>query len=112
MIMMKNFNDIIDYTMGEFEYNKFFTMCNWHDGGESKAAFYLLGNVCESSNPYAYAQEQQCAHHIVRKVGTGIDEIHVIRDDCTCWTIHLSCFKEVTPLRVKMGVKNECKENN
>lgn len=105
MTILDNFLQYVDYTMGEFEYNKFFSMCNWHDGGESKAEFYLLGDVLDSFNPNAYVQEKQCAHHIVRKVGHGIDEIHVIRDDCTCWTIHLSNFKEVTPLHVKMGVK-------
>lgn len=103
--LLGNMLKYVEYTMDEFEYNKFFTMCNWHNGGESKAEFFLLGDVLESSNPYAYVQERQCAHHIVRKVGRGIYEIHVIRDDCTCWTINLSRFKEVTPLHVKMGVK-------
>ena len=103
MTKLKNFNECVNYTMGEFEYYRFFTCCNWYKGGKSKCEFYLLGDVCDSSNPYAYAQEKQCANHIVRKVGRGIDEIHVIRDDSTCWTIHLSCFKEVTPLHVEMG---------
>lgn len=102
MIMLKNFEPIENYTMGEFEYMRFFTLCHWSKGTISTHEFYKLGDVLESSNPYAYAEEKCCSGHIVRKVGVGISLINVIRDDSTVWAINLECFKSVTPLKVVM----------
>ena len=87
--------------MNEFQYGRFFTMYNFSDGCVSKNTFYKLGDVVECGRN-GYIQEKQCAGHIVRKVGRGIDDIHVIRDDGTVWNISLRGFKSYEPIEVLM----------
>lgn len=102
MLYLGNFTDLETVEVDEMQYARFFTLYTYHPGCVSQNTFFKLGGVLPTTNPYAYTEERQCSGHIVRKIGKGISNIHVIRDDGTVWNINLDNFESVTPMEVKM----------
>lgn len=99
MTILDNFTEMEKYEMGKFQYMRFFTLCNlFHK--HSNAEFFRCGKLKPKGNPYAWAQEEACSGHICRKIGKGIYDLHVIRDDGTVWNIDLNAFETITPLDV------------
>lgn len=99
MTKLDNFTESEQYEMVKFEYMRFFTLCNtFHK--HSCEEFFRLGDLKPKGNIYAWGEEEQCAGHICRKIGKGIYDVHVIRDDGTVWNINLKAFETVTPLDV------------
>lgn len=100
MTKLDNFTETEKYEMESFEYLRFVTSSTLPFNRRSTCEFFRCGNLKPKGNPYAWAQEEQCASHICRKIGKGIYEVHVIRDDSTVWTINLDAFESITPLDV------------
>ena len=99
MTKLDNFTEPERYEMNKFEYMRFFTLCNTFYK-HSKEEFFRCGDLKPKGNIYAWGQEEACAGHICRKIGKGIYDLHVIRDDGTVWNINLEAFETVTPLDV------------
>jgi hypothetical protein len=102
MTALKNFTDPEFVTMNEMQLLRFVTLSRGLFPGQEfcPGSMIKCGEVVESGNPNAYAEEKQCAGRICRKIGNGISHVNVIRDDGTVWTIDLELFKSITPLVV------------
>ena len=103
MTRLDNFTDTEVILMDEFKAMRFVTTSLGMMSGREfcKGNMFKCGEVKKGGNePYCYTQEKQCAGHICRKIGKGIENVHVIRDDGTCWTINLKNFETITPLIV------------
>ena len=103
MTRLNNFTDTEIIVMSEIRAMKFVTTTLGMNPGQEfcRGEMFKCGPVKKGGNePYCYTQEKQCAGHICRRVGKGDDTIHVVRDDGTCWTISLSNFETITPLKV------------
>ena len=100
MIEMKEREEV---TMTELEYLRFTTSARAPFTRRVEEGFFRFGEVKPGGNPYAFTEERNCAGHICRKIGNGIYNIHVIRDDGTVWKVNLEYFESVTPLAINIA---------
>lgn len=66
--------------------------------------YIVCGPVKRGGNePYCYVQEKQCAGNVCRVLcpEKAFDNVTVIRDDGTVWSIWLSNFQEVHLLKIR-----------
>lgn len=103
MTYLDNFIDPEIVVMSEMKALRFVSTTLGMMPGEEfcKGNMFKCGEVKKGGNePYCYTQEKQCAGHICRRIGQGIYNVEVIRDDGTVWGIDLRNFETITPLIV------------